>query len=431
MKISVNTQAFLRQFKIAASAVTTKSRPGPQYVRLTATIKTGIMLAAEDSPPYTSDLLEVQIAMGGTILQEGSMHLPVKETLKILGRIKSTETILGSDPKDKDHAIAIHATVGSKNTEYILFGEKPSNTSEISRAETYHSLPCTELQRAIKNTLFAVADAKHVRESIKGIHFETEGGKVHAVATNGVHLARQPIAGSKAAAMPPATITKNAVKLLEKILKETTCGEVQMTVTDRTMTYRGDVLFQIGNTLMHSQSIPQKFPDWRSILPKPEKFLQATVGCVNLLNALTTFDAEEVQLVFTKERLTIESEKGEVPIASNCKGKATVKFHTANLVSMLKAYLSSYSKAQQLLEECTFTMNGIDVVKVTAKHGFTYVIMPVCGMTEAIEYPVTGENGEDITAFERERFRKLMEEKQAKEAKEAKEALEAKMKGEL
>ena len=106
-------------------------------------------------------------------------------------------------------------------------------------AKAYHEVDEADMLTAIQRTVFAI-EKNEVRIALSGVCFESDGGTMYAIATDGRRLAIQEFTGECVAGhslglsiglsigeVPKrqTIVPVNALKLLEKCLKEKTVGK--------------------------------------------------------------------------------------------------------------------------------------------------------------------------------------------------------------
>ena len=120
----------------------------------------------------------------------------------------------------------------------------------------------------ISKTLFAVLAASSTdatRYNLSSLRFDTEGGKLRIVATDGHMLAFLDTGIETPPEFAPFTMERSDVEYVSKLVKGKAALPVEMTFPDKSAS---DVEFKQGSTLMRFEKVTVDFPDYRKVIPE-------------------------------------------------------------------------------------------------------------------------------------------------------------------
>ena len=385
MKIQFNPKDFLRKLQMAQKAVLGRHiTPILENVKIVADKKSGVFLMATNSD------VGIRIRVDCTIHKSGAAILPVERLVKILKLTKEESVML----KRSETGIVLYDE--SKHTE-LQMGCDPKEFPDIAAfpKSQYCEIPVGLLQETLRRTAFAV-DKNSVRHALGGVCFESNGGLLDVVASDGRRMAWQQLEGVSPligrSIVPVTTLT-----LLEKILKDKSVDKHD----GAKMAFQKDgVMFQCGDVTLFSRLVDGEFPDWKTKVPNKRKMPHATVRCGDLFSAIrratvcTTLGKPAVRLVLDGGVLAVESrfvetvygnpvENGEtereefeesgtarITIPVSFSGHAEFAVCPKEIIDFLSAFNSATKLSVYL------PADGKKQAMIIPEEGYTYVVLP-------------------------------------------------------
>jgi len=325
MKIHFEPKDFLKALRLVKIAVPkTSFVQALRYVKIHANFKDGAILQATDKEYGIRVRLDVDVS------EPGSLLLPVKEVIDALAMIPKGFKATIENTNEGIRVIGDDAGVDwcfASEESIDAFPDVANFT-----AEAYHEVDEADMLTAIQRTVFAV-EKNGVRHALSGVCLESDGSTMYAVATDGRRLAIQEFTGERIGnhslglfvdEVPDhqTIVPVNALKLLEKCLKEKAIGKfpysVKMAVEDTPVKddderVRRIITFQYGDVTIFSRLVARRYPKWRGIVPKSCLMHDVTVRNGELKSALKSIapsfskNDPHVDLVFSGHRLTFNA----------------------------------------------------------------------------------------------------------------------------
>jgi len=376
MKIHFNPKDILPKLRLAKAVTVRSPVPILQNVKIVADKQSGAVLHATDLA------IGIRIRFKCKVMEDGTALLPVKRLITILGSTKASQITLAST----DGGIVLEAD----GEEYTFLTQPPDEFPDVSdfTAESYHKILAFSMQAMIQRTVF-VTDKEAERNALSGVCFESERRIISAVATDGRQLAWHEAMGETVGEpkIDRVIVPAKTLTLLDKILKDKSLKRVDKVkmaagVNDDRQT-TGTVLFQCGDFTLFSRLCEGRFPKWRSIIPKADDMICATVNCgelrtaVNNVKGVITNLAPGVYLTFEKGRLTLIGEGKEVG-----KTKKAIPLTYTGRKMMFKIDESFLTALLKVLDVKTtlsvyLPTDGGDPILIRCADGYHYVVMPM------------------------------------------------------
>jgi DNA polymerase-3 subunit beta len=397
--------------------------PTLQYVKIYADSKDGAILHATDGE------YGIRIRVDVNVSEPGCALLPTKEVIDSLTTIPKGCKITVENTDKGVRAVGDDTGVDCCFVSEE-FADQFSDVADFT-AETYHEIADADVLTAIHRTV-SVVDKNEVRQALSGVCFESDGSTMYAVATDGRRLAIQEFKGKcvgehslgvslnlSVGEVPEyqTIVPVNALKLLEKCLKEKATGKspysVKMAVKDDDERKRNIVTFQYGDITIFARLVEGRFPKWRSIVPNSALMHDITVRSGELKTALKSIAPSfsktdpHVDLVFAEHRLVLNAivEKSPYSVAPKevrgtieipCNGCVTGK------VGVNPKFLSDITSAfPDEVELHFFLPDGKEQnpILIVLPGDYSCVIMPI---SDSVDMPI-------IPAAQAERERKKIE----------------------
>lgn len=301
----------------------------------------------------------------------GEALLPTSRVMQILREL--------SDELVKIEVTGDAIWIRSGFSEFRLSAEDPADFPPVSdfQDEEYFILPTSDFRQAIRRTIFAT-DSESTRYALGGILLELTPERATLAATDSrrlavMHLGAR-IQGAAPAAGTQPIIPAKGMQLIEKSLGDAD-EEVHLAV------HANDVVLRCGKTVISSQLVQGRFPEYRKVIPaNPKTTIDLPVGpfysAIRQAQIVTNEESRGVDFTFTSGTLRLSSKatdigqsKIELPISYDGQ-ELTITFDPRFVADFLRA-LDPASQAQ-------FRLTDHDSAAVlTAEDRYTYVIMPL------------------------------------------------------
>lgn len=375
MKVSVLQEQLAKALSIVSRAVDTRS---------TLPVLANVLLTTDDSRlrlSATNLELSITTYIGAQVQQAGHITLPAKTVGELVNNLAPERVDLSLDP--------------ATNTVNVRCGRSSSNVKGIAAAE-FPPVPEAAdpdivitggaLKAMIHQTVFSTAKEDN-RPILTGLYIELVGSNLTMAAADGYRLA-----------VKTMTIDAHFEQRRELVIPAKTMIEVARTIVDDEKEVgislpadRDLVLFYIDNTVIASQLLEGRFPDFNAIIPKGYK----TVIMVNTADFLRDCKRAEI---FAREnnnsaRITVrppasagepgtmtltarssERGDGESTLEVNAEGEPLeASFNIRYLMDVL-------SVLSPTVFNVTFESNGTaspGVIRAENDSNFLHVIMPM------------------------------------------------------
>lgn len=274
MKVSVLQEQLAKALSIVGRAVDTRS---------TLPVLANVLLTADESRlrlSATNLELSITTYIGAQMQQPGHVTLPAKTLGELVNNLSPERVDLTLD--------------AATNTVNVRCGRSSSNVKGIAAAE-FPPVPEAadpdvvvkggDLKAMIHHTAFSAAKEDN-RPILTGLYVEFTGSNMTMAAADGYRLAVKSL-----------TIDAHFEQRRELVIPARTLVEVARTITDDEKEVgislpgeRDLVLFYIDNTVIASQLLEGRFPDFNAIIPKAYK----TVMTVNTADFLRDCKRAEI-----------------------------------------------------------------------------------------------------------------------------------------
>lgn len=245
--------------------------------RPTLPVLANVLLATEDTRlKLAATNLEMSITtyIGAKIDQPGAITLPAKTFAELVNNLSPERVDLVMDAATQ--SIHVHCGATSSNIRGISAGEFPPVPESGDPDVT---LPGKVLKEMINQTVFASAKEDN-RPILTGVYMQFDGDRITMAAADGYRLA-----------VRTAQIEQHFSQSRDMVIPARTLAEVARLISDDdeevaiTLPSERDlVLFYIRSTVVSSQLLEGKFPDFGSIIPKSYQ-TATTVYTTDLLRA--------------------------------------------------------------------------------------------------------------------------------------------------
>ncbi len=361
MKITCNKEDILEALRPVQNALTSTTLPILSHI---------LMSAKKKLVELTATNLETTIRANFAceIEEEGQICVPGEKIFSIVRELPQGEIYLETEEN--------RLTLKCKEATFNLLGLSITEFPEFpSMGKESFSLPQITLKDMFQKTIFA-ASTDETRQNLNGIHLEgeTEKLKLTLIATDGRRLALIKIPYSIKSPLK-ALIPLQAVQQLLRILGRE--GEVEIGLGEN------QIFFRTPQTLLISQLIDAKFPDYErvfpegyniSILVEREKLLGA-IRRVSLLSEekshLLKFNLKEEKLHISAVSAEVGSAYEEIPVKVERRGEIEIGFNSVYLTDFLKAIGTNLVRVRLI------DWQNPGVLHPETGEDYAYVVMPI------------------------------------------------------
>ncbi len=360
MKIIFKRNEISEGVGIVGHALTSTSLPILSHI---------LMVAESDSVRLTATNLETtircvvpaQVEEGGEICISGEKFSSIVRQLSPLPvRFKTEET---------------RVAIRCGRAKFNLLGLPATEFPEYPQpGEIDFSLPESDLKQMIQKTIFAVS-TDETRRSLNGIYLEGEEGILRMISTDGRRLALVSTSLPSISSLVRVLIPLKGAQQLLRILEDG--GEVKIGISEN------QVFFHTPRTLLISQLIAAKFPDYQQVIPHKSntiilvdrlKLLSAIRRCSILSEEkshLLRFKLQDDLLSLTGSEPELGDAYEEVSVESEGKKELEVGFNSAYLVEALKV-ISEEKVELELIDSAS-----PGVLRGEKEKNYLYVLMPI------------------------------------------------------
>lgn len=302
--------------------------------------------------------------------ESGQALLPTARLLSILRELTDDVLILQiNDRKLK---------IKSGGAEFNLSLEDPADFPPMAKFEDedYFVITASVLQTLIKRTIFA-CDTESTRYALGGVQVEFGNENVTFAATDSRRLSVATgscgTKGSPSISNPGTTtvIPSDAVKLMAQISDGAETVEIAI--------HANDVAVRCGATVLTSQMVQGRFPDWRRVLPTDFTFTVDMVAapfhsCLRQAMIVTSEESRAVAFTFAKGLMKLSSQVADMGSSDI---ELPISWESEKLVATFDPrYMADFAKA---IDGAPFKFNLIsaDDPAVLEIDGLKYVVMPL------------------------------------------------------
>ncbi|MDP6929685.1 MAG: DNA polymerase III subunit beta [Planctomycetota bacterium] len=366
MKILCDRQQLQDAFGVAVGVTPTKT-PKP--------ILTNVLLSGEgDSLELFATDLEISVRQKiGSVKvgQPGKILLPAKEMSALLREISDTTVSLQSEDQ--------RCTLENSSGSFVLLGDDPEQyPAEISpEGGEAFTLSSKRFLEMVRCTSFAAA-REETRYAINGVLIDVDAEIVRLVATDGrrLSLSYESIKGKAPTKKVSAVVPPRALQALVKAIPEASSEEVEIQIGPK------QISFSFGNTILVSQLLESRFPDYEAVIPKmadtsAEISRDVLEKKLRQVAVLSSGDVRMVSFKFEDTGLLLSAESSGV-------GRADVNMEVemkgaGGTVSFNPDYLLDALKVADKEVVCLDMSDDSAPAKFTLGEQFTYVLMPISG----------------------------------------------------
>ncbi|HET6922645.1 MAG TPA: DNA polymerase III subunit beta [Anaeromyxobacteraceae bacterium] len=372
MELKIGVQELSRALARSQGIVEKKS---------TMPILSHVLLEAYKSGELTVAATDLDVAVQGrhqceSVAKEGKVAVPARHLFDVVKALPEATVSLRKTQNN-------YLEVRSGAAEFRMVGLPAEDFPALPKPEKvpFVKVGATVMLGLIERTAFAVS-SDETRYNLNGVFFETQGGKLRLVATDGHRL-------SLAEADSPGDfklkkgviIPRKGLIELKKLLAEAVEGGEEKPSADLGFVESSAIVCRAGVTLV-MRLIEGMFPDYHQVIPKGgEKVLK--VGRARLLETLRRVSllasdkSHAVKLELGKGNLRVLSQN---PDLGEAKEDVTVEyqgeplkigFNARYLIDVLQV-LTSEDVAFEMADDLS-----PGVLKPAGEEGYTAVIMPM------------------------------------------------------
>ncbi len=230
-----------------------------------------------DSVSVTGTDLEVTVRTRSEMseIEDGASTIPAAKLVSILGALPEAAKITLST-SDTDSSAILKAGKSRYSLRTLPYEDYPTTVLK-SEALGGVKLLATDLKAALERVASFMA-VNDVRYCMNGMFIDTILDGVRMVATDGHRMSKVDVACEGEKRLSRGIIVPGkTVKLVLRLLPKS--GDVKI------IEYENVVLFDLGDTKIHSKTIAAQYPDYKRVLPERDEL--TTVNRSLLLDALS------------------------------------------------------------------------------------------------------------------------------------------------
>ncbi len=344
--------------------------------RTTMPILRNVLLATDHGQlKLAATNLELGIVhwVGARVETDGAVTIPARNFIDLVNSLPAEQIALVVDEESQTLRLtcgSVKASFRGIDAEEFPVIPEPQDGAEMA-------VEAGDLRQALSQVTFAASgDESH--KVLTGVLAEFEGQTLTLASADGFRLSVREIPLLHPIPQPLSVIIPaRAMAELARII-----GTQEEPVEISTTQPHNQVLFKLQDTVLNTQLIDGKYPDYRRIIPQ-EHTITVVVGRAELLQAckraeIFARDATNiVKLAIGDGELTVEADsaemgRGSTRLEANVEGpELEIAFNVRFLIDVL----SAINTPQVVLELTTPTNPG--VIKGVGDESFLHVVMPM------------------------------------------------------
>lgn len=366
MKILCDRVQLQEAFSVVAGIAPQKTpKPVLQNVLLEASKDSVAVFATDLEMSCRVTLDSVKTSKPGAVL------LPARQTSALLKEL--TDSTVSMQSKE------MRCTLECGSGSFVLVGDDPAQFPKEMEIKggTSITLPGRDFLGLVRRTMFAAA-REESRYMINGVLFDCHDECLRLVATDGrrLALAYQNLAEAKDLPTVKVVVPTRALHTLSRAIAEDSQQELTITFAEN------QVGFALGNTMLVSQLLECKFPEYEAVIPKaaetsveiPRGLLEQNLRKVAVMSS---GDLRMVRFNFSSSSLEMSAESSGIGRADlvmdvDVKGAGgSISFNPDYLLDALKV-----ADMETIRLDMT---DDSTPAKLTLGEAFSYVLMPISG----------------------------------------------------
>lgn len=301
----------------------------------------------------------------------GSALLPTARVMQILREL--------SDELVKIEVSSDAVWIRCGFSEFRLSAEDPADYPPVAdfEDEDYFILPKNEFRQAIRRTIFAT-DAESTRYALGGILMELTPERATLAATDSRRLAVVHIP-AKAQGVAPASASQPIIPAKGMQLIEKSLGDLDEEI--HLAVHANDVVLRSGSTVISSQLVQGRFPDYRKVIPANfQTTIDLAVGpfhsAVRQAQIVTNEESRGVDFTFAAGTLRLSSQATDI---GQSKIELPISYDGPELkITFDPRYVADFLRVLDPAAQAQFKLIDQDSAAVlSAEDRYTYVIMPL------------------------------------------------------
>ncbi|MFQ5636800.1 MAG: DNA polymerase III subunit beta [bacterium] len=247
MKFKINKADFYQAIQNIIGVIPTKT---------TLPILSNVLLdLQENTLNLTGTDLEVSISTQIPVQgdEDGAVAIPAKRLFDIVRELPDIPLEFNVDESFK-------VLLNTDNGFYRISGESKEDFPKATKDEESGSftVDSERFMNMINKTIFAVS-ADELRTTLMGVFLKVMENELRMVSTDGHRLAKIVDKGFKSAGLERETVIPT--KALNLLLKNQSSKEINVKLSD------DHIIFELGNTIIHSKCIEGQFPNYERVIP--------------------------------------------------------------------------------------------------------------------------------------------------------------------
>lgn len=320
----------------------------------------------------TDSEISMRVEVAGVETEsQGETLLPTARVLSILREL--------SDDTVKLEITGDAVWIRCGYSEFRLSAEDPADFPPVAgfEDEDFFVVPAAILRQMIRRTIFAT-DVESTRYALGGVLMELSPERITLAATDSRRLALMhgvcSVIGTPQVATTAPVVPSKAMTLVERCLGDAE-QDVQIAV------HSNDIVFRCGGTVIASQLVQGRFPDYRKVLPTTfnstvELVASPFYSAVRQSQIVTNEESRGVDFTFSKGVLRLSSQAADV---GQSKIELPISYDDADLtITFDPRYISDFLRVLDGGTSVKFQLIDHESAAVLATDdGYSYVIMPL------------------------------------------------------
>ena len=368
MKITTSKEKFVKEIQTIQSGMNVKNGTLPILQNLLIeTESDGVRIV------FTDLEMAVRHFIPLTVVEPGSVTVPIKKFMEIMTNLRSDEVTLSSDE-------AFRVTIQSGKSRVKIGGTGKDEYPAIPEIDSAHSFPVPALKvsEMINATLFSAStESEDSRQFLNGLLWKYKEGIFSMVATDGRRLAVKSTASVKSGQEFSVIVPPKILNEINKYIKSAGIKEdavMQVSISSN------QIGFVLGRTSFLSRLTEGSYPAYEQIIPQSNE-VEVLVDSGALLSvtksaSVCTSDRGKVQYTFRKGVAVVNSSsqnmdfEDEIPVTYEGED-FQVSFNPAFIMDILR----NIPAGQVVCQFKTATTPAL--FKTQAEETPLYIVMPL------------------------------------------------------
>lgn len=368
MKITTSKEKFVKEIQTIQSGMNVKNGTLPILQNfLIETESDGVRIVFTDLEMAVSHFIPL------TVVEPGSVTVPIKKFMEIMTNLRTDEVTISSDE-------AFRITIQSGKSRVKIGGTAKDAYPAIPEIDSSHSfsIPAVMASEMINATLFSAStESEDSRQFLNGLLWKYKDGKFSMVATDGRRLAVKTTAMVKSEQEFSVIVPPKILNEINKYIKSAGLKEdavMQVSISSN------QIGFMLGKTSFLSRLTEGTYPAYEQIIPQTHEVeVWADSGAllsVTKSASVCTSERGKVQYTFRSGAVTVNASsqnmdfEDEIPVSYEGE-EFQISFNPVFIMDILK----NIPAGQVICQFKTATTPAL--LKTQADETPLYIVMPL------------------------------------------------------